>query len=260
MFGQPLTPSTLPTLLIADDEPVVRSMLLAHPRGPVRQSSVPRTTAIRRSPWRRRRSLTWRSSTYRCPAAVASPPSAASPRLPGHRSVVLSADEFEPLVRQLMIAGAMSYVRKGIAPADLIELLHRAMQARRSLRRPLARRRHRPSSNRSAVTDITTATKQSTAAPHARAREDGMGDSRGVASAANQRRWRSPRRRRTTTGAGDCVWPPSPAGRWCRGRPPGFSQVKATQAAMTAAGAARRAQARRLDARGSIARRAASAA
>lgn len=31
---------------------------------------------------------------------------------------------------QLMIAGAMTYVRKGIAPAQLAEVLHRAMQAR----------------------------------------------------------------------------------------------------------------------------------
>lgn len=44
--------------------------------------------------------------------------------------VVLSGDEFEPLVRELMIAGAMSYVRKGITPADLAATLHRAIQAR----------------------------------------------------------------------------------------------------------------------------------
>jgi hypothetical protein len=29
-----------------------------------------------------------------------------------------------------MIAGAMTYVRKGIAPADLAEVLHRALRAR----------------------------------------------------------------------------------------------------------------------------------
>jgi DNA-binding NarL/FixJ family response regulator len=49
---------------------------------------------------------------------------------PDTASVVLSADEFEPMVRELMLAGAMSYVRKGIAPADLTEMLHRAIRAR----------------------------------------------------------------------------------------------------------------------------------
>ena len=34
------------------------------------------------------------------------------------------------MVRELMIAGAMTYVRKGIAPADLTALLHRAIRAR----------------------------------------------------------------------------------------------------------------------------------
>jgi DNA-binding NarL/FixJ family response regulator len=49
---------------------------------------------------------------------------------PDTAAVVISADEFDPLVRQLMIAGAMTYVRKGIAPADLAEVLHRALRAR----------------------------------------------------------------------------------------------------------------------------------
>ena len=48
-------------------------------------------------------------------------------------AVVLSADEFEPMVRELMIAGAMTYVRKGIAPAELAEVLHRAIRARPAL-------------------------------------------------------------------------------------------------------------------------------
>ena len=52
---------------------------------------------------------------------------------PGTATVVLSADEFDPLVRELMIAGAMTYVRKGIAPAQLAEVLHRAMHARPAL-------------------------------------------------------------------------------------------------------------------------------
>jgi DNA-binding NarL/FixJ family response regulator len=52
---------------------------------------------------------------------------------PETAAVVLSADEFEPLVRQLMIAGAMTYVRKGIHPAELAEVLHRAIRARPAL-------------------------------------------------------------------------------------------------------------------------------
>jgi DNA-binding NarL/FixJ family response regulator len=49
---------------------------------------------------------------------------------PETATVVLSADAFDPLVRELMIAGAMTYVRKGIAPADLTEVLHRSIRAR----------------------------------------------------------------------------------------------------------------------------------
>jgi DNA-binding NarL/FixJ family response regulator len=52
---------------------------------------------------------------------------------PATAAVVLSADEFDPMVRQLMIAGAMTYVRKGIAPAALAAVLYRAMQARPGL-------------------------------------------------------------------------------------------------------------------------------
>ncbi|MGZ4294897.1 MAG: hypothetical protein ACXVRM_11695, partial [Solirubrobacteraceae bacterium] len=49
---------------------------------------------------------------------------------PDTAAVILSADEFDPLVRQLMLAGAMTYVRKGIAPTELVEVLHRAIRAR----------------------------------------------------------------------------------------------------------------------------------
>jgi hypothetical protein len=34
------------------------------------------------------------------------------------------------MVRELMIAGAMTYVRKGIRPTELAEVLHRAIRAR----------------------------------------------------------------------------------------------------------------------------------
>ena len=48
---------------------------------------------------------------------------------PDTATVVLSGDEFDPLVRELIIAGAMTYVRKGIAPAALAEVLYRALRA-----------------------------------------------------------------------------------------------------------------------------------
>jgi DNA-binding NarL/FixJ family response regulator len=44
--------------------------------------------------------------------------------------VVLSGDESDALVRELMIAGAMTYVRKGIAPHNLTDVLHRSIRAR----------------------------------------------------------------------------------------------------------------------------------
>jgi DNA-binding NarL/FixJ family response regulator len=130
MFGQPLTPSTHPTLLIADDEPIVRSMLsltleaqfeivgAAHDSDQaiaMAQEMQPDVALI----------------DVQMPGGGGLTAIRGIARVsPDTALVVLSADEFEPLVRQLMIAGAMSYVRKGIAPAELVEMLHRAMQAR----------------------------------------------------------------------------------------------------------------------------------
>jgi DNA-binding NarL/FixJ family response regulator len=130
MFGHDPAQSPHPTLLIADDDPVVRSMLsLTLERqfdivGAVcdsdeaialAQESLP-DVALVDVQMPRGGGL----SAIRGIAGV-SPETAA---------VILSADEFEPLVRQLMLAGAMTYVRKGIPPTELVEVLHRAIRAR----------------------------------------------------------------------------------------------------------------------------------
>jgi DNA-binding NarL/FixJ family response regulator len=130
MAGQPLMRSMHPTLLIADDEPVVRSMLSLtlggqfEIVGAAQDSDQAIALAQETQPDVALIDVQMPGggglSAIRGIAAVS----------PDTALVVLSADEFEPLVRQLMIAGAMSYVRKGIAPAQLIEMLHRAIQAR----------------------------------------------------------------------------------------------------------------------------------
>jgi DNA-binding NarL/FixJ family response regulator len=130
MLGLDPMRSAHPTLLIADDDPVVRSML---------SLTLERHFDI---------IGVARDSDQAIALAQAAQPDVAlidvqmpgggglraihgiSDVSPDTAAVVLSADEFEPLVRELMIAGAMTYVRKGIAPAELTELLHRAMRAR----------------------------------------------------------------------------------------------------------------------------------
>jgi len=133
MLGfDPISPAQ-PTLLIADDDPVVRSML---------SLTLDRQFDIVGAA---------RDADQAIALAQASRPDVAliDVQMPGGgglraihgigdvspatAAVVLSADEFDPMVRQLMIAGAMSYVRKGIAPAALADVLHRAMQARPAL-------------------------------------------------------------------------------------------------------------------------------
>jgi DNA-binding NarL/FixJ family response regulator len=119
-----------PTLLIADDDAVVRSMLSLTLE---RQFDIVGAA---------------RDSDQAIALAQASQPDVAliDVQMPGGGGleairgiadvspetapVVLSADEFDPLVRQLMIAGAIAYVRKGITPAALTEVLHRAILAR----------------------------------------------------------------------------------------------------------------------------------
>ena len=134
MLGaDPMMSSVHPTLLIADDDAVVRSML---------SLTLERQFEIVGAA---------RDSDQAIALAQAAQPDVAliDVQMPGGgglrairgiaevspetAAVVLSADEFEPMVRELMIAGAMTYVRKGIAPAELAEMLHRAIRARPAL-------------------------------------------------------------------------------------------------------------------------------
>jgi len=138
MFGLGQAPSTHPTLLIADDDPVVRSMLsLTLERqfdivGAVCDSDEAIALAQECLPDVALVDVQMPGggglSAIRGIAGV-SPQTAA---------VILSADEFDPMVRQLMLAGAMTYVRKGIAPTELVEVLHRAIRAQHRVAVPAA--------------------------------------------------------------------------------------------------------------------------
>jgi two-component system, NarL family, nitrate/nitrite response regulator NarL len=130
MFGLDPAPSAHPTLLIADDDPVVRSMLsLTLDRhfdivGAACDSDEAIALAQESRPDVALVDVQMPGggglSAVRGIAGVS----------PDTVAVVLSGDEFDPLVRQLMIAGAMTYVRKGIAPDALADLLYRSIQAR----------------------------------------------------------------------------------------------------------------------------------
>jgi DNA-binding NarL/FixJ family response regulator len=129
MAGLAPVPPAHPTLLIADDDPVVRSMLsLTLDRHfDIVGAACDSDEAI--------------ALARECRPDVAlvdvQMPGGGGLRAirgiagvsPDTAAVVLSGDEFDPLVRQLMIAGAMTYVRKGIAPTELAQVLHLAMQA-----------------------------------------------------------------------------------------------------------------------------------
>lgn len=130
VVGHDHVPSAHPTLLIADDDPVVRSMLsLTLDRqfeivGAVGDSGQAIVLAGSARPDVALIDVQMPGGGGLCAIRGITEVS------PETATVVLSADQFEPLVRQLMIAGAMTYVRKGIAPAQLAKVLHRAMQAR----------------------------------------------------------------------------------------------------------------------------------
>jgi DNA-binding NarL/FixJ family response regulator len=124
------SPDSQPTLLIADDDPVVRSMLsLTMERQfqivaavPDSQRAIATAGALR--PDVALIDVQMPGGGARTAVrgiAEASPETAV---------VILSGDESDALVRELMIAGAMTYVRKGIAPHELAEVLHRSIRAR----------------------------------------------------------------------------------------------------------------------------------
>ncbi|HET8980641.1 MAG TPA: response regulator transcription factor [Solirubrobacteraceae bacterium] len=119
-----------PTLLIADDDPVVRSalsMALEHQFqiiGAVADSEAAVEAARRAQPEVALVDVQMPGGGGRSAVkgiAEVSPETAV---------VVLSGDESDAVVRELMIAGAMTYVRKGIAPHQLADVLHRSIRAR----------------------------------------------------------------------------------------------------------------------------------
>ena len=119
-----------PTLLIADDDPVVRSalsMALQHQFdivGVVADSDAAIEAAREVHPQVALVDVQMPGGGGRSAVrglAEVSPDTAI---------VVLSGDESDGLVRELMIAGAMTYVRKGIAPHQLADVLFRSLQAR----------------------------------------------------------------------------------------------------------------------------------
>jgi DNA-binding NarL/FixJ family response regulator len=132
MLGFDPIPSVHPTLLIADDDAVVRSMLsLTLERqfdivGAARDSDQAIALAQAAQPDVALVDVQMPGGGLRAIRGI-------SEVSPETAAVILSADEFDPMVRQLMIAGAMTYVRKGISPTDLAEVLHRAIRARPAL-------------------------------------------------------------------------------------------------------------------------------
>jgi DNA-binding NarL/FixJ family response regulator len=120
-----------PTLLIADDDPVVCSMLSMslEPRFEIVAAVDGGEKAVARA------------EATRPDAAVidVQMPGGGGPRAvrgiaeasPETAIVVLSGDESDGLVRDLVQAGAMAYVRKGIEARALIETLESAIRAHR---------------------------------------------------------------------------------------------------------------------------------
>lgn len=116
-----------PSVLIADDDPVVRLVLSAQLEAAFRvvalAENVPEAIAL--------------AEEHRPDTAlvdVEMPGGGAReavPRIaacsPQTRMVVLSADECDPVVRELMSAGAIAYLRKGIGANRIAETLTRAL-------------------------------------------------------------------------------------------------------------------------------------
>lgn len=119
-----------PTLLIADDDPVVRSML---------SMSLEKQFEVVAVVPDGQQAIAAARETQPDVALVDVQMPGGGGRAavhgiaevsPNTAVVMLSSDESDALVRELMIAGAMTYVRKGIAPHELAQVLHRSIRAR----------------------------------------------------------------------------------------------------------------------------------
>lgn len=127
-----MEPSTPPKLLIADDDPVVRSALslgLEHQFeivGAVGDATAALHTAQSEQP-----DVALIDVQMPGGGARTAVPAIAR-ECPQTAVVVLSGDESDALVRELMIAGATTYVRKGIGAFELAQVLHRSIRAVRA--------------------------------------------------------------------------------------------------------------------------------
>lgn len=127
-----MNPRMRPTLLIADDDPVVCSMLsmALEPRFDVVAAVQDGERAVATA------------ASMRPDAAIVDVQMPAgggdravrgiAERSPETAIVVLSSDESDAVVRDLVGAGAMAYVRKGIPTHDLIETLQSSIRAHRA--------------------------------------------------------------------------------------------------------------------------------
>ena len=69
-------------------------------------------------------------STSTCPTAARARRSRRSPRLPGTSIVILSGDETRQIVLELISAGAIAYVRKGVTGSQLCQTLTDALKVK----------------------------------------------------------------------------------------------------------------------------------
>ena len=126
--------SPLPTLLIADDDPVVRSALgmVLERRFDIIAVAGDADQAVARA-----------QDTAPDAAIVdVDMPGGGGQRAvsgivevsPQTAIVVLSGDESDAVVRELIRSGAITYCRKGIEPSHLVDTLDRAIQAHRQAR------------------------------------------------------------------------------------------------------------------------------
>lgn len=119
-----------PTLLIADDDSVVRSVLNAQLAGDFRIVAIATdaTEAVALAGEQRPDAALIDVEMPNGGAREAVPQIAA--RSPDTCIVILSGDESRHVVVELLSAGAMAYIRKGVPAAQIVETLTDALKAK----------------------------------------------------------------------------------------------------------------------------------
>lgn len=128
----------LPTLLIADDDPVVRSALgiTLERRFDIVAVAGDADQAVARA-----QAITPDAAIVDVDMPGGGGPSAVrgiAEVSPKTAIVVLSGDESDAVVRELLQAGAITYCRKGIEPSHLVDTLERSILAHRQASRSAA--------------------------------------------------------------------------------------------------------------------------